>query len=387
MAKIANSELDQPELSIECLCKTIRVNLKLKDRTELPTPLNLCSCSTCRHTTGILCTSYFPIPDPVPSDLTHTTRYCPGNGKTSWYFCPTCGCHVFRKRGGVWEVATGVMDRVDGLVSITGHSHVSDTIDGGVSAWIKDCNGRSLVKHPAPSPSSNSISDTDTHERLPGSCHCGGVQFYITRPNAESEVSAVPFPDVMIPERLRDPRTLNQGNDMWWLQQNGRKYLAGICACRSCRLGSGFEIQPWAFIPQANIFIETGRENQQISSQLRFKLLDFTHHQPGTSLRSYNSSPGGTYREFCGTCGATVFWHNEEWRRGLIDVSVGLLNASEGALALDWLAWWTDRVSYEEEPEKDRPSRRSSCPFGLIPSLSRGLKAWQYSKLEGSHGR
>ena len=64
-------------------------------------------------------------------------------------------------------------------------------------------------------------------------------------------------------------------------------------------------------------------------------------------LNHFESSPG-VRREFCGKCGATVFWHNTE-RPGVVDVSVGLLKAKEGALASSWLEWWTQRVSFAED--------------------------------------
>lgn len=70
-------------------------------------------------------------------------------------------------------------------------------------------------------------------------------------------------------------------------------------------------------------------------------------------------------REFCGKCGANIFWHCEE-RPELIDVSVGVLDPNEGARVEGWLDWWTGRVSFEE-------GAVSRC---LVGSLERGLKEW-----------
>ena len=82
-------------------------------------------------------------------------------------------------------------------------------------------------------------------------------------------------------------------------------------------------------------------------------------------MKSYASSEGVT-REFCGTCGATVFWHCDE-RPDLIDVSVGLFDPEQGARVEGWLDWWTDRVSFEElAHSKD-----------LVASLADGLKRWK----------
>ncbi|CAJ2503617.1 Uu.00g110110.m01.CDS01 [Anthostomella pinea] len=58
---------------------------------------------------------------------------------------------------------------------------------------------------------------------------------------------------------------------------------------------------------------------------------DLTPRHP----QAYRSS-SGVVREFCDRCGATVFWHDGD-RPELIDVSVGLLDAAEGARAESWL--------------------------------------------------
>lgn len=68
----------------------------------------------------------------------------------------------------------------------------------------------------------------------------------------------------------------------------------------------------------------------------------------------------GVLRDFCPRCGATVSWH-DRWRPDLIDVSVGLLDATEGARAEAWLDWWTGRVTFVENVESGRcgePARR-----------------------------
>lgn len=79
-------------------------------------------------------------------------------------------------------------------------------------------------------------------------------------------------------------------------------------------------------------------------------------------MKRFESSLG-VYREFCGTCGATVFWHCDE-RPGVVDVSVGLLRSVSGARAEDWLEWATGRVSFAED----------ALDKGLIDLLEIGLK-------------
>lgn len=184
-------------------------------------------------------------------------------------------------------------------------------------------------------------------ERLKAQCHCGGVKFYITRPNEHSKKAQSPFPDLMIPFHT-GASSANPTGETWFLRENDTKYLAGTCACTSCRLSMGFEIQTWAFVPKCNIFQSDG-------SPIDFNI--------GT-LKRYDSSPG-VYREFCGTCGATVFWHCD-FRPEVLDVSAGILDPSEGARVESWLDWWTERVSFSE----------LAVSTSLVKSLEAGMKEW-----------
>lgn len=210
---------------------------------------------------------------------------------------------------------------------------------------------------PAGSPGgvpSKSISSGGS-EKLNAECHCGGVSFYVTRPNEESTKASSPFPDLMVPYNS-GISAANPNNESWFLREENTKYLAGTCTCPSCRLSMGFEIQTWAFIPKSNIFKLDGSS------------IDFNF---GT-LKRYNSSPG-VFREFCGICGATVFWHCQE-RPELLDVSVGILDPREGARVESWLDWWTDRVSFSE----------LAVSTTLVRSLEAGLKEWGDKKVKST---
>ncbi|KAL6244574.1 hypothetical protein RBB50_008816 [Rhinocladiella similis] len=176
-----------------------------------------------------------------------------------------------------------------------------------------------------------------------GTCQCGGVKFRITRPNALSTQCSSPFPDLLIPYHLSSSQ--NPHDEKWWLRANGSKYLAGTCACRSCRLGAGSPVQCWAFVPKANIL----QANNELMS-----------YDMGT-LKQIESSRD-CFRDFCRVCGATVFWHCKE-RPELVDVSVGLLQAGEGSRAESLLEWWTKRVSFRED----------ALDQELIGALEKGL--------------
>ena len=264
---------------------------------------------------------------------------------------------------GTRAVATGLLDRTEGILEWTGCKWVKDTLDGGASVWFNsiidpDGTKRELKRWMLQDGESGELVPADTlrkfspkkkvdkaaEERLDAQCHCGGVKFYITRPNDASKTARSHFPDLMVPFHSGSPA--NPENKTWWLQAGDTKYMAGTCTCTSCRLASGYEVQPWAFVPKCNIFREDGQQ------------LDYDF---GT-LKRYASS-AGVSREFCSVCGATVFWHCEA-RPSLVDVSVGLLDPEEGARVERWLEWWTGRVSFEE----------LAVSRSLVRSLEEGLK-------------
>jgi len=256
-----------------------------------------------------------------------------------------------------------------------GTKWVVDTLDGGAGRWLRevvDADGKirevkrweladwqsgvlpvdwTDAKFQGPNRASGAGAGKEDEERLHAQCHCGGVKFYITRPNKASREVRSPWPDLIVPYHT-GASSANPENVTWWLRDDDTKYLAGTCTCTSCRKGLGFEIQTWAFIPKCNIFQEDGRP------------LDFSIG----SLKRYESSKDIS-REFCGVCGASVFWHCEE-RPDLIDVSAGLLDPAEGARVEGWLDWWTERVSFEE----------MAVSTGLVRGLEAGLRDWAAEK-------
>ncbi|KAH6890366.1 glutathione-dependent formaldehyde-activating enzyme [Thelonectria olida] len=381
--------MESPSLRVSCLCGNISQLIAVKPPLDNVDPtsrdLSLCHCNSCRHSSGLLCVSYRPIAAPAPLPRGLSEYNAAADGWTR-YFCSNCGCHVLRRKGeDQWELATGVVIESipdhDENPRFVNHVHVTDTKDGGSAVWIPECNGQAMDMpgSEAEPTTSSSVSsnkqkkDEDEEgeegeeEHLPASCDCGRVSFHITRPNLASYNPRSNVADLILPYSTTDPAiTQNPADDKWWIRAAGTKYLGGTCACRSCRLISGFEIQTWAFVPRTNIVfnMKYGRDDVP---------LDFGALPPNV-LTSYRSSPG-VLREFCGTCGATVFWH-DKWRPDLIDVSVGLLRAREGARAESWIDWWTERVSFTEEAENGRTGVEAKTARALISSLEKGLLRW-----------
>ncbi|KAH9213644.1 Mss4-like protein [Leptodontidium sp. 2 PMI_412] len=354
-----------------CACRGFSVTVEFPN-SELPMNRALCLCNNCRRVSGSCGWSSLLVPPAQMFDPSkfNTTTYETSKG-VARHFCSICGAHTFTmiQRGqSMCVLNTGLWDRTEGLINWTGCKWVDNTLDGGISVWFKNIkrpDGTTEVLKrwarrdagdvefvPEGSlmtmPKKEEILARD--DKLKAGCHCGGVKFYITRPDEASKKVQSPYSDLITPYHSHSSE--NPKNEAWWLRQNDTKYLAGTCACTSCRLATGCEIQPWAFVPKCNISQEDGTP------------LDFAM---GT-LKSYQSSEG-VLREFCGVCGATVFWHCEE-RPELIDVSVGVLDPEEGARVEGWLDWWTDRVSFEE----------LALSKDLIASLGDGLKRWKAAK-------
>ena len=283
------------------------------------------------------------IPSGTRPDVSHLSSYASSDALTR-SFCPKCGAHVVTFATDEWEFCTGILDNTRGLLDRV-QLWVGDTRDGGFSAWLPEIGDKKAKRYleardseeaneeifsqwsKQPGNGDNGIKKTSDEDRLYGSCHCKGVEFYITRPSGEPSG--------------------HHEYGKWWLGNDGHRYSAYIEADESCRLTTGFEIPSWLVIPGVNIFKVTGAP---------FEV------QAGT-LKQYDSSPGA-HRYFCGRCGATAFYRNDSNRAlDIWDIAVGLLRSSSGARAEDWLEWRT-RINYIQE----------ATDAELAKSLEDGLK-------------
>ncbi|MCJ1389940.1 hypothetical protein MMC18_002798 [Xylographa bjoerkii] len=314
-------------LKASCACTHLSLTLSLPP-SALPLPLHFCHCTTCRHASGLLCTSLLTISTKDHPIHIHGTpaTYSPSPGLAR-YFCPTCGTHLYQARPSRDEIylSSGALDPGAGIVATAGtHRFVGDAPDGGLAAWLPAL--AAAGDSAAASPSEAQPGD----ERLHCSCHCGGVQFTLRRPP----------PDGGFP-----PFTIQPENVAWPAPGGSGKYLAKLCACTSCRRSSGYDVSAWVYVPLEHL-------RQMSGEPMGFEV--------GT-LRRYQSSEG-VWRGFCGVCGANVFWRGEE-RRDVVDVSVGLLGDGVGSRAEGWVEWLKG-VSYVEDAEGR----------GWVGELDRGLR-------------
>lgn len=104
-----------------------------------------------------------------------------------------------------------------------------------------------------------------------------------------------------------------------------QKYRAGVCMCRSCRLAVGIPIVAWAWVPEEHILKPDGSP---------------AGRDTWGTLQRLESSPG-IFRDFCGKCGASVFYYDTK-RPVVTDISPALFRDHDGALAPNWCQWRTD---------------------------------------------
>lgn len=343
---------------ISCLCGDAAQDVLL-DSVSDPSSLNLCHCIDCRAITGMLYSSYYFLQPPGP-DLDRLQKYQQSDC-VSRYFCRTCGAHVFARleATGKTLVAAGLLENPP-PVRLIQHWKAEDTRDGGLSSFLPGDSKETTsacwldvvqnISNERADENHKLEEEDHGFHRLQARCHCGGVEFYITPPDSNSAKPWSPWPDLIVPYHLASAKNIEDVK--WWLRNGNTKYLVGTCACRSCRLASGFSIQSWAFIPRSNIVFGDGKP---------------VVYGSGT-MQQYESRPG-VYREFCSRCGATVFWHCQE-RPDVVDVSTGLLRARSGAKAEEWLEWATERVSFKE----------MALDQEFIERLEVGLRNWDASK-------
>ena len=268
------------------------------------------------------------------------------------YFCGRCGCHLLGWDGGskTWHFAGGAVKRVDReaggespgeMVRLDAHIFVGDTVDGGVVGRLLSVGGRSVEAYERDMGEGSldeggllrmaegggaGLVEPGKNESAVVRCHCGGVDLRVRRADYEEN---------------------EQGVGDNYIPPEKNKYIAGFCACRSCRLSHGVaSLQPWMYVPPTNVKIAATGKRVVFGRQAEDALAN-----EGTTLKHFWSS-GDVCRSFCGRCGATVFYWCDD-RPEVVDIAVGLVRA-EGTMARRWLWWKWDKVSWAEEAvEKD----------------------------------
>jgi hypothetical protein len=328
---------------IECHCGAIKQTISVPSLQfkNVPSPsTTVCNCNFCRRSTGLLCTTYIPIASPATLDGTSSFT----EGRTTVYFCSTCGCHVFRSLAADkdadppdWQLASGplaigAMSRPRWRTSLT-RTQDAGTADGLQSTWEATIGTSLAAPHGRRSMSPPVNDASGTGDRISATCACGRVRLSVSRPDPSGNEPRIDVPDVLVSHPDHGADTANSRPKKWWDEGDGTKFRAGTCVCHHCRLTSGFENQPWAYMSPDNIHHLGGTEG-----------VDFDKLHNSGMLQAYETSPRHV-QEFCPGCGATVIMRDllQPW---VVALSVGLLQSPMGALALDWLHWSRDPVNH-----------------------------------------
>ncbi|KAL4974597.1 Mss4-like protein [Aspergillus desertorum] len=332
-------------LTAACHCGSVNFTLTIPT-SALPLGAHICNCAICRTTHGALASFHAPVPPDIKpsftaqSSLEKLTAYRHAHATSTRYFCSTCGCHIGDQMegDGIWNISISIFDENanEGAWVIDEHYFTRSTADGGLSALLPRIEGRELNRwdtQPGGLSDPNSFSPTPHVQSTEGDlllarCHCGGVSFTISRP--------------------RDEFIHSPASKKWIHSSDPSKWLALVDVCRDCRLVTGAHTLAWLFVAK-----------DHVAPPLPENLLT------GTS-KCYESS-NGVYRTFCGTCGATVFY-SEASRPDILDVSTGILHASDGVMLGSWAWWRTVRLGY---PDDGRSYDRA-----FTDSLAEGLQEW-----------
>ncbi|KAF2755259.1 hypothetical protein EJ05DRAFT_479053 [Pseudovirgaria hyperparasitica] len=317
-------------LTINCLC-ALHTFSTLISPSSLPLRATACHCTSCRHATGALYTSdiNWPLPASQTPNITALSSYALFP-TINILFCATCSSPLFfHKPASDWLGAfTGQLRNDPDLVRLEDNIFVTDTRDGGASAWLGKCNADGTVARrwkghiggemvpndwPGVAALKGSYERNDVRE-LSARCHCGGVAFTMAQGEYEGTArEALPF--------FVDPVS--------------KKNLGGFDACDTCRQSSGVEVFNWTFSELSYLRCADGNPVAKDVFSLK-DAVDGKDARLGTL--AYFASSKGVQRYFCSRCSACVFYAVED-RPVLVDVAIGLLDAPDGARGDNFLAW------------------------------------------------
>jgi hypothetical protein len=88
-------------------------------------------------------------------------------------------------------------------------------------------------------------------------------------------------------------------------QLDGEPNDVALCHCEGCRKSSGAPVMAWAGYAEARLKMTKG------------------------APKVINSS-GKSFRSFCAACGTGLFYRNEEFLPGVVEVTLGSLDQPEG---------------------------------------------------------
>ncbi|KAJ4332095.1 hypothetical protein N0V87_008656 [Didymella glomerata] len=353
MASTNNSTVT---LTAHCLCKANTFTAQVT-RSKLPLPASICHCWSCRHVTGALYASSVRWPEPRANvDVSKLKAYS-FTPRVNLLFCPTCSTPMF------WEMLNEPGKPLGALTgTLTNHEvtpikfieqgYVGDTIDGGASVWLQNANGdgsrcrrfRSEEEGADPHdalpagwpPASELIGfEEKTGDSVPIRCRCKGVDLILHR---------------------GDYTGVQMENLPWNVDPDTQKLSAVFCGCDSCRLQGGIDLWYWAYFDMKHLSAACGVTLFPKSKHELKAFIDRKDPAVGSLAYYASATRAGVLRFFCRTCSATVFFA-EDGRPELLDVSVGLLDAPDGARAEGFLSWSFGEIDFKGDADGGWRSR------------------------------
>lgn len=280
-----------------------------------------------------------------------------------------------------YGVFTGVLlnDGPEGLVRLTNHIFVSNTLDGGATPWLQRPNedGKPVklwaqraenseeLAHDWPGKESLPAADWkgDTVE-IPIRCHCKGVDL-VYRPAEALEENASKQPEEL--SRYVDPIT--------------RKPVAGLDACNSCRTSAGIDFINWSFASLKHIgFPGQGSQSDGLpgfpaSLEGLYNATVKDEHERDRRLGSlsvYRSSDS-VKRYFCSRCSACIFYAAEK-RHDVLNIAMGVLDSPEGARAEGAFMWLLGG------PVQHRDDAVDGWREGWLKAVEADSEAWRVKR-------
>ena len=357
-------------LTAHCLCKANTFTTQVP-KSKLPLPAPICHCWSCRHVTGALYTSKIRWPESSANVDVSKLKVYSFSPDANLLFCPTCSTPIF------WEVLhesdrplealTGALknDKSTSL-KFMAQGFVGDTIDGGASFWLQNLNAdgsqcRRFKLKPEGSAPEDELSDDwppadeftgfekKVGDSVPVRCRCKGVDFVLERGDY-SDLAKEQLP--------------------WNVDPDTYKLSTTLCGCDSCRMQGGIDLWPWAYF---HIKYMTSALADGPFPQSSHELKAFVDRKDSVvgSLAYHASSPG-VLRFFCSTCSATFFFA-EDKRPDLLDVSVGLLDAPDGARAEGFLSWSLGKIDFKEDAD-------GGWRAGLFERVEQACEKWRVAR-------
>lgn len=343
---MASNNEDSITLTAHCLCKANMFKTDVP-KPKLPLLAYVCHCDSCRHVTGALHTADMRWPEPRANVDVSKLKVFEFTHRMHLLFCPTCSTPMFwaspQDQARLLGVLTGVLsNEKEDLVKFIDQSFVGDTLDGGASVWMRypnvdgsemkrfklgsDAENAEELPQQWPPPHELTGYENKKGDAVPIRCKCKGVDYVLHRGDYSSTgTEELPF--------NIDPQT--------------HKLLAEACGCDSCRLQSGIDVFHWTFAEMKQISFRNNDKPFPTHSKDLRKLVDVNDATIGT-LTYYASSPG-VERYFCSNCSACIFY---AWqgRPEVLDIAVGVLEASDGARAEGFLSWtYGARIGFRED--------------------------------------